>query len=245
MQLKPAVAYYADYSQTSYFLITIPTVDGKWTSTDEWDDSIGVYNGSFHFRSKWAFTTSVWEYFLIEIYTDNTNDPGDYWQLCVDALPNGGTFPQTDDIRIDCIGHSNTTGLHFYNGTGAVWSESVVPTAAIQVVDSIASSKLSGTPHWICEIAIDKLALGIQADYWMRVAVYDANTSTLYSWPPTSPDVPDNYGLSTASYEAVPEGIGLGVMVLSSFLAVLVGYYIIRKRSRNGSFRLGKKTAAN
>ncbi len=227
MQIGPVKAYKAGYESTNYGGITEPTMDGKWTTTTEWDDVYaGVYNGSFHFRNKWFFTDSVFEYFLIEIFNDNTNDTGDYWQMCIDGDASGGSAPQAGDIRIDYVGHKT---LNVYAGTGSGWAASA--TTGVQVVDSLDSSKLSATTHWICEIKIDKLALSMAIDDWIRVAVYDASTTTLTAWPPTPRDVPDTYGLNHAELTTIPEGLGLGVMMLLSTFAVLVGYYGIRRRS--------------
>jgi len=54
-------------------------------------------------RSKYLVDFSagflIWENFLVEVWNDNTNDTGDYVQICIDCTPEGGTAPQIDDLR--------------------------------------------------------------------------------------------------------------------------------------------------
>jgi len=66
-------------------------------------------------REKWAYpgSTTIILHVLIEFFTDSTNSPGDYYQFCIDNNANGGAAPQTDDIRIDWVGHSQS-GLKVY-----------------------------------------------------------------------------------------------------------------------------------
>ncbi|MFB3890260.1 MAG: toll/interleukin-1 receptor domain-containing protein, partial [Candidatus Bathyarchaeia archaeon] len=182
-----------------YSLQGAVTFDGKWTTSTEWTDGLQtVISANCVFRDKWQMISSsspliVTQTFLIEILNDNTDDAGDYWQICFDGTMNGGAAPQTDDLRLDIVGHSTVT---WYRGTGTGWAQTATPTSQFQWKDSLSASPTSSTPHWICELIMEKDSAGVGAQYWARIAAYDAsNTGAgVQSWPPTSCDVPSDWG---------------------------------------------------
>ncbi|MEM0057928.1 MAG: hypothetical protein QXG09_03560 [Candidatus Bathyarchaeia archaeon] len=206
------------------------TIDGRWTVDNEWTNNgeITWIENKVLFRSVWSFVSmsEVYDTWLVEFFTDNTNDTGDYWQMCIDGDQSGGFAPQAGDYRIDIIGH---TTLKVYQGTGTGWSE-VTPPASIQWANSISASPMNSTPHWILELRFNKPDLGA-GPYWnFRLAVYDESTGELLSWPPTPRDVPDRYGFQDFRMEVVPEGLNIGATVLLSSFSVIVGSYTLRKR---------------
>ena len=81
-----------------------------------------------------------------------------------------------------------------------------------------------------------KAALGASAYWNFRLAAYDANTSTLAAWLPTSPDVPDEWGIQNYVSEVIPEGFSIVIVVLMSTVAIVVGFYFLRKRPRKESY---------
>jgi len=150
---------------------------------------------------------TVTQTILIEILNDNTNDAEDYWQICFDGNADGGTAPQIDDLRIDIVGHSTVT---WYKGTGTGWTAIATPSATqFQWKDSISASPVSSTPHWILELMIEKTSVGVVAQFWARIAVYDASNSEagVQAWPPTSRDVPADWGDFLYDSNAIPSGL--------------------------------------
>jgi hypothetical protein len=242
MNIVTVKAYKAGYEVQNY-MGTAPTMDGKWTTNDEWTDAFECASPSFTFRLKYVsnYPTSVNEYYLIEFFSDNTNDADDYWQICYEAptavggTPIGGTTPQTDCLRIDFKGHSQT-GLTVYKGTGTGWSQTTDYTwpTDIQIVDSIDTSPGHGTPHWIVEIMIEHMHFGIGTPQWIRVAAYDASSGAgVQAWPDTSSvNVPNDWGLSNVLMTIIPESLNIGVMVLLSSVVVIVGSRYFRKGTR-------------
>jgi len=233
----------AGYSHTVYPLQTAVTWDGNWTSTGEWTDGFPTsITANSVFRTKWELISDpfrVNQYILVEILNDTTNDAGDYWQICMDCDMSGGTAPGSGDLRIDIVGHNNVT---WYQGTGTGWTPMATPSAdQFKWSNSISASPHSSTPHWILELMIDK-ALGPGAQYWARVAAYDASNSAagVHAWPPSSPDVPDDYGDFPYVSDPIPESMSLGVVVLLSSVAVLVGSFCYRKRLRIDNCSSGK-----
>ncbi|MGE5638364.1 MAG: hypothetical protein ACM3WQ_06625, partial [Chloroflexota bacterium] len=115
MQFMPTLAFAVNpsYSITVYGGADA-TIDGKWTTDAEWDDAAtAVISPNAIFRLKYYFAMSgstflVYDEFLVEFFADKTNDTGDYVRICYDCSANGGSAPQTDDIRIDYVGHNGT-----------------------------------------------------------------------------------------------------------------------------------------
>ena len=217
------------------------TFDGKWTSTTEWTDggpASPPISANANFRGKWGpyDPSSVPQYFVVEILNDNTNDANDYWQFCFDADQSGGAAPGASDLRIDIAGHNNVT---FYQGTGTAWTPMATPSSAdFQWSNSISDSPTSSTPHWILEIMVNKLAVGLGITFNGRIAVYDASSSTLAAWPPTSRDVPNDWGTFPYSSDPIPESLSFGLVMLLSSVAVVAGAFGFRKK------RIGNLVAA-
>lgn len=227
------------YSITEYPSITTATVDGKWTTAEEWTDTpvtamSGNATGKFGYNIQ-DFTNLGLEW-IVEIFTDNTTDSGDYWQICFDDSNGGGTAPQVGDFMLEIVGH---TTLKVYQGNGTGWSLITPAAGEITWNNTISTSPWSNTPHWILEIVdSSKVAGAVQIPNppptGMRVAAYDASTHTLAAWAPnSSANVPDQWGvIATYSTEPIPEGFSLSVVMLSSSVAVAVGFYFLRKRPK-------------
>jgi len=231
-----------DYSITEHPSQTLATVDGKWTAEDEWTDTYwadlsGNATGRFGYNIQ-DFTNLGLEW-IVEIFTDNTTDAGDYWQICTDDQNSGGTAPDSGDFMIEIVGH---TTLTLYQGIGSGWSEVTPAEGELTWSNTIDTSPWNSTPHWILEIVDSSKTAGTfqvanMPPAGLRIAAYDANTSTLAAWAPdSSADVPDTWGIiGGMSMDPIPEGLTFGVMVLLSSVTVLVGYHYLRKRPRKES----------
>lgn len=225
---------------------SVPTYDGMVSPADEQNDTFHdwLYSGwtktNNVFGVKVAFTDSIYETWKIEFFTDTTNDAGDYFQLCYDGTANGGAAPQTDDVRIDWVGH-NVAGRAVYLGTGSGWAATTNYTfpGDIDINSTLSASPRSATPHWIIEIKVNKWAAAgvyMNQDTWVRVAAYDASNASagVLTWPPTaSRDVPDDWGLDVGNTtDTIQEGLTIGVMVLLSSAAVIVSTRYSRKQPK-------------
>jgi len=243
---KTIKAAESGYTRTDYNPDTVPLViDGQWTSTDEWtqkgeNTTIGA---DVTFKSVWAMisTNIVNDTFLVEFFSDNTTDAGDYWQMCIDGDYSGGTAPQTTDYRIDIVGH---TTLTVYQGTGSDWTV-VTPPASLEWANSLSDSPTNSTPHWILEMTFHKLDLGAGPTWNFRLAAYDENTTTLAAWPPTPRDEPNRWGVQNYTSGLIPEGFSLSVVVLLSSVAVAVSFYFLRKRPKTQSYSSAKTGEIN
>jgi hypothetical protein len=227
-----------DYSIIEYWTQVAPTFDGEWTSPDEWTESEHVQItdvGIFTYTADIMLTGSMNSQFLVEFFTDTTDDAEDYWQICIDPSNGGGSAPGTGYGRIDIIGH---TDIVCYAGDGTGWSEIAVDSD-IEWANSISDSPLNSTAHWILELQFNKesgaMQLGMPPN-GLRIAFYDASNpdAGVQAWPPDS-DVndPDTWGqIPTYSQEPIPEGLTFGVMALLSSISLLAGSHYLQKRSK-------------
>jgi hypothetical protein len=227
-----------DYSIIEYTGgITPATVDGVWTTDDEWNDALTVPISD---------TATFWYYaeinifsceFLVEFFSDTTDDTEDYWQFCFDDMENGGTAPQTGDYRVDIVGH---TDVVIYTGDGSSWVESTLTPSDVGLTwaNSISDSPIDSNPHWILEFTFIKTVAMIPSapPSGLRVAVYDASNSEagVQDWAPDSDvDVPDEWGvISEYSADSIPEGLNFAVMVFLSSVSLVVGSHYLHKRSK-------------
>jgi len=225
-----------DYAILEYPSVNTATVDGKWTAEDEWTDTpvtemSGNGTGKFGYNVQ-DFTNLGLEW-IIEFFTDNTDDPEDYWQICFDDSNSSGSAPDSGDFMIKIVGH---TTLTVYQGTGSGWTEVTPEAGELTWSNTIDSSPWNDTAHWILEIVdSSKTAGAVQIPNapptGMRIAAYDASTETLAAWPPDSdPDVPDSWGLiATFSMEPIPEALGFTVLALLSSVAIITVFIVLRK----------------
>ena len=232
------------YEFNHYVAMTEPTIDGQWTTPDEWTDVDMEHqmDGDLNvvFRTNWLMSsgtgyTGIPVYWIIEFYDDNTEDAGDYWQICYDGQATGGSAPDGDDVRIDFVGHDQS-GLTVYRGDGSGWvvTDELTWGESIEIVDSISESPTNSTPHYIVEIVVDHLTIDSGPNQNVRVAAYDESNSEagVQAWPDSSPDVPDEWGLTYSIMEPIPEGLTFAVMVFLSSVSLLVGSQYLRKRSK-------------
>jgi hypothetical protein len=249
-------AYNGAYTHINYMSSTVPTINGQYTTGDEWGSSLVQPFGTNGFwRDEWTMGDQVYANLLIET-ADDTDDAGDYWVVCFDstaaggeAPPNGGTAPQTDDYKVVITGHGASASVQWYKGTGTAWNAvSSPPETVFAQAQSLSSSPKISAPHYILEMHIEKqstvMGTVIMGYNWAQyVAYYDAHTGGygLQSWPPASasgsPDVPDSWGYIPYEMAAnpspdVPESLGLIVVLSLSFAAFLVGTVLLRKQPK-------------
>jgi hypothetical protein len=225
------------------------TLDGNW-ATGEWEDSwiewLNYSSNGERFCYKASSALNYAPEFLIDS-ADTTDDAGDIWQICFDGSVDGTTAPEASDNKIEITGH---TTLKVYVGNGTGWVE--MSASSVTWADSLTVHDVPlDFEHYCAEIIVDKATLntiwgGSAPPIGLRVAMYDANTSTWLAWPPASdPDVPDSWGQITGGAETIPESFTFAVVVLLSSVAVAVGFYFARKRPKTKNYIPGKTGEIN
>jgi hypothetical protein len=237
------LAQQAGYQIEDFRVETEPTIDGTWSSSFEWADAAEVQlggdpNAIFRIKHDTELITGdiIFYYVLVEVLDDTVSDAEDYLQICFAAAnqaggtPMGGTTPQTDCVRFDYVGH-DAGGFTLYKGDGSSWVEETNYRWGIDVsiVDSFASSPLSGANHLIVEAKIAAAAFDIRPEYWIRVETYDESShDVVRAWPAGSRDVPNDWGLVETINDTIPEFSSWLIIPLFATASLIV--VITRKR---------------
>jgi hypothetical protein len=215
-----------------------PTIDGEWTSDDEWTDGEETMIGDVvAFRSTWDMGDEyVMTRWIIEFFTDTTDDIADRVNFCIDGDQSGGATPQPGDFRFYISGH---TEFVWYEGDGTDWIEKDLDETEIEWATSLSASPTESTPHWILEFQIPKNGGTVQLDItWnLMVMISDSSSGIVGAnaarWPEGSDtDVPDTWGIENFEMGAIPEGLSFGVMLLLSTVAAIVGISYLRKQPK-------------
>jgi len=225
--------------RTSWSTVVEPTIDGMWTSDDEWTDGeITTIGDVVAFRSTWDMGDDyVMTRWIIEFFSDTTDDLADFWNFCVDGDQSGGSTPQIGDFRFSIAGH---TEFVWYEGDGTGWTEVPLDETEIEWATSLSESPTESTPHWILEFQIPKNGGTVQLDITWNLMVWVTDSSSgivgtnAARWPEGSDmDVPDSWGMENYTMDTIPEGLSFGVLVLLSSAAVIGATVVLRKRSKN------------
>ena len=239
-----ALAYNAAYTHTTYYTASVfPTINGQYTMGDEWLASgTTTFGTNGIFRSEWGMPANVFQYLLVET-ADNTDDAGDYFELCFDGNADGGTAPQTDDYRVTVTGHGASQVVQWYAGNGMAWV-AIPARANTPLATSLSSSPKIAAAHYILELAIDKQGTDVPLgmNWALRVAYNDAHAggAGLQAWPPApgaTRDAPAGWGYVPYEFAAnptpdVPEGISLGIMAALSSIALVAATVYLKKRDK-------------
>jgi hypothetical protein len=225
---------------TEYFSQNALTIDGKWTTADEWHDTtVQRISPNAVFEYKLMYEAEYMMNWLVE-FADKTNDAGDRWQICVDGSNDGGAAPNANDLKFEIEGH---TTLKQYVGTGTGWGAPTTATGVTWKDSLVTSSPHDPATHYVLEFQFIKT----QYDWGvnpppngLRIAMYDASNPSQgwVSWPTTSTDPnPAGWG-SIADYamEAAPEGLTVGLMLAVSSVAVVVSARYFRKQPKIKSY---------
>jgi len=221
-----------DYERNSYITQVTPTLDGEWTSPDEWTDGDETWIGTdVVFRSTHDGDMTRW---IVEFLTDTTDDSGDYLQFCFDI----GQYEDSEltlghNNAIQIVGHTELVKFNVGDGEWVDWAGSALE---VEWANSLSTSSASSTPHWIYEIQIDKTTATIpwEGDWNFLLGVFDQSNSGdgLQTWPPNADTlIPAEYGTENSLPEAIPEGLTFAVMALLTTVSMLVGYkYFIKRK---------------
>jgi len=192
-----AVASEDQRSVNSTALTNTVSLDGKWTTPEEWMDGTEVKIDEVGYIRIKDTTTEL--YILVDFIADTQTDDGDYASVVLDTRNDGGSTPKSDDHQIR-ITWSTTYGLvysiEYAYGTDQGWRSYKVPKGfeGASSIDASNDFYLS-TPHLIYEF---KLTKTIVADYanvaGIFIGAFDPRGITLW-WPPSADqNDPNTYG---------------------------------------------------
>jgi len=185
-------------SVNSTALTNTVSLDGKWTSPEEWADSTELkINEVGYIRIK---DTSIELHVLVDFVADIQPDDGDYAYVILDTRNDGGSTPRADDYQIRII-WASTYGLAYSveltYGTSQDWGSYSQAPKGFEGASSIDASNnpYSSIPHLIYEFRLTKVIVAEYANIaGISIGAYDSGGATL-SWPSSvDQNDPNTYG---------------------------------------------------
>jgi hypothetical protein len=142
------------------------TIDGKWTTTNEWEEAK-------EFPIKFGFTHYIFGYFLIKdneeflyVLIDHTPDvtleDGDSGKIKLDIDNDGFDSPKKDDYIISIEWNGNKTDISVQQGNGTEWVmvESMPEGIEAASTNNAENNPYSENQHLIYEFAIPRKITG-------------------------------------------------------------------------------------
>ena len=220
---SPAKAY-SGTPTTCHLLSNPVTVDGKWTTLEEWSDSLetplyksfsSTLNGTGYFYTK---HDSDYVYALLDFISDASQDQYDQSVVFLDTGHDGGSVAKVDDYAFALI-WTNMTSSRFsmWKGTGAGWQTVdsqiafLTPVPGSLAASSLSASPRSSTLHMVYEFRIPKTIFAASSSSigLAMVLAHKAappSAEVLLTWPrDTLRDIPDKWGELTFSSTPIPE----------------------------------------
>lgn len=189
------------------YSLNAPTIDGVWTSKDEWTDATEFNvneSGRFCiFRLK----HNGYKLFVLADIVSATNLASVYTEVLVgvDVNGQGGVAPQDDDYLFRMLFTSESYGtvetLLYNQGNGVAWIKpkyfmKIHPVAGFGAGGySNVNNPYSSDFHWLCEMEISLEFLGARDVYGFYVSAYNSDLNTLFALPRGgSAERPESWG---------------------------------------------------
>jgi hypothetical protein len=226
------------------------TVDGRWTTVDEWTDAVEVSlvftQGSGKAYSKAKYDDN-YLYVLIDFVSDQQTQGGDMAMVAVDPKNNRGSDPQTDDFTLVFRWNTPTQSVSLIGwGTGgqeSVWGNLGEGFNAA-CSNNAENDPYGKAPHLTYEFQIPmKLTSPTGAGsfslsatgFGIGVSAFNGQTGAC-AWPGgVDLAVPEGYASVTFTTKVVPEFSTAMSIVL--FLVLAVATILLRHPSRQ---RIGR-----
>lgn len=214
------------------------TIDGKWTSPDEWSDAVVTVLVKFQTQNATGYLYSKHDtssfYFLFDFVSATSIYSNlDFASITIDPLHNGGSTPQSDDRRLDS---QYPSGGALSIGTGGSdWNRGNPLPSGVNIAMSLSASPNLAQPHQITEFQIPfSVFPGMQNTIGFRAtAGYYAAPSVLTAveWPQdSSGPTPTTWGELAVSPAPIPEFGGVWLVLVT---AVAISTTLIMLRKRN------------
>ncbi|MDH7563684.1 MAG: hypothetical protein QHH24_02205 [Candidatus Bathyarchaeota archaeon] len=174
------------------FSSDIPTIDGQWTTANEWTDASetrleNTVNMTGYLRVKHNFTCI---FILLDFATDYTRSTYDIGGVCFDRLDNGGVLPQSDDYLFGIQAGQTPAQVDVFQGTGTgqyprdAWARvSLVDVEGKANYSHVNDPYEGSIDHRIYEFQIPCKYLGAAEDYGFYVFACDYHSNSMLEWP--------------------------------------------------------------
>jgi hypothetical protein len=221
-------------SQIADPLISTPvTIDGNWTSVDEWSDAVKVsltppagYSGTAYLYAKHDASTF---YFLID-FVSATTSQGVGASVSIDSAHDGGDVTGPDDMRFDSHYPYGGTMAVGTGGTDFSWGQGL--PAGVLIASSMSISPNSATPHEITEFKIPYSVFPqMQNTIGFAAAAYVSQQLPI--WPsPYYRATPSTWGELTLSQTPIPEFGSPAITASILLVALTTTILTLRKMHR-------------
>jgi hypothetical protein len=213
------------------------TIDGKWTTSEEWADALTVTLAKSFDSSKDA-TAYLYAkhddsnfYFLVDfVSATSLNTAYDGAGIIIDPLHNGGNGPQSDDRRFD----STWTGGQMAVGRGAAkwdWDNSL--PQGVEINMSMTNSSNLSQQHEVSEFKIPfSVFPELQNTIGFALGAYAGSGASLKlaTWPKDYyRDIPNTWGELTVSSQSIPE---FEIIPLMMVIGIVATFAILNNRHR-------------
>jgi hypothetical protein len=148
------------------------TIDGKWTTQDEWNDAeeVSVYGRShikFHKTLIGVFLIkddNKFLYIMVDFIGDKTLEENDSGSIRFDINSDKANSPQSDDIMIVLKWTAKSVKETIWKGNGKDWLlvEDIPYKIEIASTNDAENDPYYGSPHIIYEFAIPREIFGIK-----------------------------------------------------------------------------------
>jgi hypothetical protein len=191
--------------------VTVPTLtkqvtlDGSWTTVDEWVDAIEIRVSGGVFRLK---HDQSYLYILFDHVNDSALEDYDNAWAYIDTLRNGGSTPQTDDFAFSLQWLSSTQSvLVVQKGTGTDWMTTTLKLHSAASSTDATNDPYSSAPHAVYEFRIQLSILPQGATAMgVRLSMQDGITGTSVFWPSNSSRFePKQWGTMQLGASPIPE----------------------------------------
>lgn len=220
--------------QLSAPLLSNPvTIDGKFTTSNEWADALQVSmssscSGCSGKALLYMKHDSANFYFLEDFLSDTSltsvsNGLGDSASVSIDSAHDGGSVTGSDDVRFDSsYSHG---GFMAYGIGGSAFSWNNALPAGVQIAMSLSNSPNSAVPHVIAEFQIPfSVFPKLPNTVGFSAAAYVCGQNScgqLVIWPANyDRDIPSTWGELTVSPTPIPEFRNFWLMVIIPLLMI-------------------------
>jgi hypothetical protein len=215
--------------------VTIPTLtkqvtlDGRWTTFDEWIDAIEIRVSGGVFRLK---HDQSYLYILFDHVNDGALENYDNAWAYIDTLRNGGSMPQTNDFAFSLQWLSPTQSiLVVQKGTGTDWMTTTLTLHSAAASTDATNDPYSSTPHVVYEFKIQLSILPQGATAMgVRLSMQDGITGTSTVWPSNSSRFePKQWETMQLGASPIPEFSAVTPILA---LGLIVPLYLLKRTKR-------------
>ena len=215
ISIKSTSNCFGEVTIFSHASVIETTIDGKWTSSNEWVDAIkfDLKKRFYDNSSKRFFSGTTLGHFLIkddkeflyvmiDYVADKNIEDYDSARLRLDVNNDKAYAPQFDDYMIELIWEKNSVKKTIWQGDGVDWTPSRKYLEGLKAssTNDVEGDPYSDSPHLIYEFAIPRDIFGFKSEIGFSVSALDYSRTLAKSYEGNGRDVSDFRFISIPSF---------------------------------------------